>query len=174
MDYTSVLNILEFLHSSNHWFKEKENVNQHDKSLFKLYRNRVIYLLNSSDSPHFLLIKREEPQAALFIQYKRIHKYLPEYFLAYLEDEKTYISLGQDSKIRISGHFGPFLPPAEFQEINEKNSKTLNFINSDKRRILKLNFQNMTRLYPYLHHKEKDPEYREMLESIMIQVQLLN
>ena len=171
MDYTSVLNVLEFLHSSNHWFQTNKELDHHDQSLFKLYRNRIVYLLNSSDSPDFLLIKRTEEQTALFLQYRRIHQFLPGYFLAFTEDKHTFISLGRESKIRISGHFGSFLPPADYKEINEANGKCLSYIHSDKRRINKLTFKNLTRLYPYLHQKEEDPEYREMLESIMIQVQ---
>jgi len=94
MDYTSVLNVLEFLHSSNHWIQTNKELDQHEQSLFKLYRNRIVYLLNSSDSPDFLLIKRTEEQTALFLQYRRIHQFLPGYFLAFTEDKHTFNSIG--------------------------------------------------------------------------------
>ena len=166
------MNLLEYVNISNYYNENNRQPSSKALSTIKLYRHRI-KLLSEPELKH-LLIKGDQLNQSIFGPPRPILEYLPAYIYFTSKGNHTYATLETTGNpIRINGYAGCWQMPDEHQPINQLMLGKNDYIESDRKLLSKLTLQGLNEFYgrmTVLPHLE--PEYKEMMEYIIIQVKL--
>ncbi len=168
----SVMNLLEYANIRNYYNKNNRQPSSNALSTIKLYRQKIQLL--SEPNLYHLLIKGDQLNQTLFGPHRPILEYMPAYIYFSSKGDHTYATLETTGNpIRINGYAGHWQTPDKPNFVNQKFLEKNNYKESDRKLLSKLTLQGLNEFYgrmTALPHLE--PEYKEMMEYIIIQVKL--